>query len=100
MITLLTEGARQGRDRCLRVGLHSLSPKIQIPACCLKNPTKRIRKYSNDFKTKILQQNSHHFMSQDIHFSKKLACSSLWAGQVHETHTWLNLGIENAPTQE
>ena len=26
---------------------------------------------------KILKQNSHHFLSQDIHFSEKLACSSL-----------------------
>ena len=38
-------------------------------------------------------------MSQDIHFSEKLACSSLWDSQVHETNTRWNLEIENAPTQ-
>ena len=49
---------------------------------------------------KILKQNSHHCMSQDIYFSEKLACSSLWDSQVHETNTGRNLEIENAPTQE
>ena len=39
-------------------------------------------------------------MSQDIHFSEKLACFSLWDSQVHETNTGWNLEIENAPTQE
>ena len=45
-------------------------------------------------------KNPRHLMSQDIHFSEKLACSSLWDSQVHETNTGWNLEIENAPTQE
>ena len=124
MITHLNEGARQGRDRLLPLAC-TLSPqKFKYQHVVWRNPTKRIRKYSNDFRDsiyattcplkihiyaairdilwteKILKQNSHHFLSQDIHFSEKLACSSLWDSQVHKTNTGWNLEIENALTQE
>ena len=38
-------------------------------------------------------------MSQDIHFSEKLACSSLWDSQVHETNTGWNLENKNKITR-
>ena len=43
MITRVTEGARQGRDRLSPLACaRALSPlKIQIPACCLKKPYKK-----------------------------------------------------------
>ena len=43
MITRVTEGARQGRDRLSPLACaRALSPPlIQIPACCLKKPYKK-----------------------------------------------------------
>ena len=43
MITRMTEGARQGRDRLspLECARALSPPKIQIPACCLRKPYKK-----------------------------------------------------------
>ena len=60
MITHLNEGARQGRDRLLPLAC-TLSPqKFKYQHVVWRNPTKRIRKYSNDFRDTVYTRQHVH----------------------------------------